>query len=698
MAIYKSIICSVRPVGMECQAIGYRGPHWVVDRTSFRGVISTMTTEDVLIDGYVFFLTDGSGGVPDRGGLFRRDTRFLSELDLKREGAPLKALGSEIDAPDRQSIRYAEGFSAVNEISESGDDKRTATVLHRKRRVSRAGVLQDRATLVNHASVATTEGIQIRFGADFADLFEVRGVDERIERDISTSVGDSDVKYRYSYQDSTGETVAYRTTIEFDPEPDMLTEGEAEFTLHLASQESVEVDIKVITDITPAPPAEGTEPEVTVPAVGSDRQEYERTFQWAKKDLEALVASSPYGPVLLAGAPWFATVFGRDSLLTAFQVVPVAPRIAAGVLSYLAAYQSENTDPARRAEPGKLFHEIRHGELARRGKIRYDPFYGSIDATALWIVLLEEYYQWTGDDDFVATLEPSFRNAMKWLTDAIEDGPNDPFVYYQPAPTDQLTHTAWRDSEMSVQFSDGTRASPPLASAEVQGYAYDALLRGANLLRGPFDDDESARRLEDLGKHVRERFNETFWLPERDFYATAVAEDGRLVDSLASNVGQCLWSGVVDTKRAESVVEQLFASEFYTGWGIRSMATSDAGYSPVSYHVGSVWPHDNSLIALGLARYGYNDRVEQLAADLFDATCRFGTQRFPEVFCGFSDETQPVTYPASCEPQAWGAGSAYALIRALLGVSPPGPSDPVLPADQFGLGEDALALFTPSKE
>jgi glycogen debranching enzyme len=277
--------------------------------------------------------------------------------------------------------------------------------------------------------------------------------------------------------------------------------------------------------------------------------------------------------------------------------------------------------------------------------------------------------------------------------DAVAD---DPFVYYDDTDDDPLTHTAWKDSDMSVQFADGTEATPPLASVEVQGYVYDALVRGAHLLRTVLDDPELADVLEQRARTLREQFEDAFWLPERTYYAAALTDDGRHVDAYTSNVGQCLWSGIVDPDRADAVVDRLFSEELYSGWGVRSMSTADAGYSPVSYHIGSIWPHDNSLIALGLARYGYADRVESLSRDVLDAASNLTDNRMPEVFCGFSDETDPVRYPASCEPQAWGAGTPYALARALLDVAPPGPGEGSLPGEEFGLTNAALELFEPT--
>ncbi|GAB3686672.1 amylo-alpha-1,6-glucosidase [Salinarchaeum chitinilyticum] len=647
-----------------------------------------------LVDGYSLLYTTRDGVEPAQGGLYRRDTRFLTGIDVTVDDGSFSAIGEELLAPNRQLVRYADGFSTVNEISESGEDKRTSVVLERDRRVSREGTLTDEIAIVNHSSTPVHNGLRLDFDADFADLFEIRGVNGRIDRNVEAATDGSSITYEYGYEAPDGTPVRYRTTIAFDPVPDELVAGHADFQFELDGQERAAVTATVTTAIDdPSRPRSSTSSPPNVPVIESEVDEYAETFAQAAADLEALTADSPHGPVLLAGAPWFATVFGRDSLLTAYQVLPAAPELAMGVLSYLADHQATDVDPSRRAEPGKIFHEIRHGELARRGEIDYDPFYGTIDATALWIVLLDETVRWTGNEALAERLAPALDAAVEWVTGAMDAVSDDPFVYYDATDDDSLTHTAWKDSDMSVQFADGTEATPPLASAEVQGYVYDALQRGATLFRTVRDDPDRASHLEARAATLRDRFNEAFWLPERSYYAAALTGDGRRVDTSTSNVGQCLWSGIVDPDRADAVVDRLFSEALYSGWGVRSMSAADAGYSPVSYHIGSVWPHDNSLIALGLARYGYHDRVEQLSKDVLGAAGTFTDNRMPEVFCGFSDATTPVRYPASCEPQAWGAGTPYALVRALTGMVSPETDVPRSPDGEFGLTPAALEKF-----
>lgn len=648
-----------------------------------------------LIDGYTLLHTTRSGVEPTQGGLYRRDTRFLEGIDVTVDDDSFKTIGDELLAPNRQIVRLADGFSTVNEISDSGEDKRTQIILERDRRVVRDGKLTDTISITNYSSSPVNKHLRLDFDADFKDLFEVRGVNAEIGRNIDTALETDRITYQYGYDIAGGTTVRYETALSFDPVPDDLATGRANFQFDLLEQETATVTVTVTTSIDDSTrPRSATTSLPKVPVIETETDTYTKTFEQAAADLEALTAHSPHGPVLLAGAPWFATVFGRDSLLTAFQVLPVAPELAVGTLSYLAAFQATSHDPSRRAEPGKIFHEIRHGELARRGKIEYDPFFGTIDATALWIILLDETVRWTRDETLVRRFSSQLDAAIEWMTDAMDAVVDDPFVYYDTTDDNRLTHTAWKDSDMSVQFADGTEATPPLASAEVQGYTYDALIRGGHLLRTVLDESKRADALKSRARQIRKRFNETFWLPEQSYYAAALTGNGQQVDAYTSNVGQCLWSGIIDHDRSDAVVEQLFSDKLYSGWGIRSMSTAEDGYSPVSYHIGSVWPHDNSLIALGLVRYGYIDRVTELSKSVLDAASNHTDNRMPEVFCGFSNETQPIGYPESCEPQAWGAGTPYALIRALAGVEPPGPGASQSPSDEFNLTPATLEWFT----
>lgn len=622
-------------------------------------------SREVLIDGYTFLTSTDTGIIDESGGLYHRDTRYLSEFGVAVDDHSLSNVGTELRTPSERLLYFSDVSSSVNQLAESAAQKHTDIVLVREQSISEGEGLTERVRLFNHTATDCTFTLRVSFATDFADLFEVRGFQSGIDRTLESKVAADRVRYSYEYATSTGQQTV-NTAVTFDSEPDTLTDGEATFTVDLDSQTDWTVEVTV----EPTSADDGFDsdalPEIPVPTTGRDS--YDLTFEQAAADIRALMTMTEHGPVLLAGVPWFATVFGRDSLIAAYQLLPFVPDVAEGTLRYLAAQQGTEYDDRREEAPGKIPHEHRHGELAARGFIPHTPYYGTIDATVLWLVLFEETVRWTGDEDLVDELWPTAEAAMDWLETAIEQTGDDPFLYYSASPDHGLHHKAWRDTEASIQFADGEYAEAPLATAEVQGYAYDAYRRVARLL----DDRESptrARTYRERAETLAECFDERFWLPERRYYATARTDDGRLVDSMSSNVGHCLWSGLVPEYRATTIADRLLEPVLNAGWGIRTMSSNDSGYSPVSYHAGGIWPHDVSLIALGLAQYGFQDAATSVVLDLLDASTFFDQNRLPELFCGFTDTIHPKEYPAACNPQAWGAGAAYLLLRALFDVS-----------------------------
>jgi len=374
-----------------------------------------------------------------------------------------------------------------------------------------------------------------------------------------------------------------------------------------------------------------------------------------------------HGPVLTAGTPWFATAFGRDSLIAAYQTLPMTAAPAAATLRYLADHQATEVDEFRAAAPGKIFHELRHGELAVRGEVPHSPYYGTIDATALFVVLLHETWKQTGDDALLADLMPNVEAALEWL-DEYGDADDDGFLEYPTEGHDGLTHRAWKDSGDGIVHPDGSHPTGPLAVAEVQGYHYDALTRAAELYHHR-DNATMAADLERKASALADRFDEEFWLPEESYYAVALDGNNEPIPSVTSNPGHCLWSGIVPEERAEPMVERLLSDDLFSGWGIRTLSSSHDAYNPQSYHLGSVWPHDNSLVALGMINYGYHEAAETVTDGLLEAAVKRGTDRLPELFAGFSRETSsvPIEYGVACEPQAWAAGAPIACVGALEG-------------------------------
>ncbi|HKF85474.1 MAG TPA: amylo-alpha-1,6-glucosidase, partial [Candidatus Limnocylindrales bacterium] len=389
-------------------------------------------------------------------------------------------------------------------------------------------------------------------------------------------------------------------------------------------------------------------------------------------DLRLLVNDGP-GPdehYLAAGVPWFTTLFGRDALLTSFQALAVRPQIAVDTLETLAAYQAADEDAERDMEPGKILHELRSGEMARHGETPHRPYYGTVDATPLWLVLLGATFDWTGDRALVDRLWPNALRALEWI-DRYGDRDGDGFVEYERRSDRGLLNQGWKDSSDGIRDRHGRLARTPIALAEVQGYVFDAKLRIAGLARMRGETD-LATRLEAEAERLRQRFEEAFWSEDQGFYAMALDGDKRQADAIGSNAGQCLWTGIVSPERASRVVERLMAPDMFTGWGIRTYASGQAGYNPIGYHTGTVWPHDSSLIAAGFKRYGFQGEANRLCGRIFEASQHFSEFRLPELFCGFDREVSPVPvpYPVACSPQAWAAGSIFLFLETMLGLRP----------------------------
>jgi glycogen debranching enzyme len=366
--------------------------------------------------------------------------------------------------------------------------------------------------------------------------------------------------------------------------------------------------------------------------------------------------------------PWFSTLFGRDALITAFQALAVRPRLAVETLTTLAAYQATEDDPTRDAEPGKILHELRTGEMARNGELPHTPYYGSVDSTPLWLVLLGATYDWTGDAALVDRLWPHALAALDWI-DHHGDRDGDGFVEYERRSDRGLVNQGWKDSSDAIRDRHGREAVTPIALAEVQGYVFDAKRRLATLarMRG---DEVLATRLERDAETLRQRFEDAFWVEDQRYYAMALDGDKHPADAIGSNAGQCLWTGIVAPDRARDVVDHLLRPAMFSGWGIRTYATGQPGFNPIGYHTGTVWPHDTSLIAAGFKRYGFHDASNRLAGQMLEAAQRFPDYRLPELFCGFdrTEATTPVPYPVACSPQAWAAGASFLFLETMLGL------------------------------
>jgi glycogen debranching enzyme len=412
------------------------------------------------------------------------------------------------------------------------------------------------------------------------------------------------------------------------------------------------------------------EPRFVVPQVDSDHELLDRTLARSIGDLAALRNDGPLPGehYIAAGIPWFATLFGRDSIIAALETVAFIPSFALATLEVLARLQATKDDPWHDAEPGKILHEMRTGEMARAGETPHDAYYGSIDSTPLWLILLGEAHAWTGDDALLDRLWPNALAALAWIDDS-GDLNGDGFVEYRRRSKLGLLNQGWKDSGDAIRHTDGQPAIGPIALAEVQGYVYAAKRAMARLARHR-GEMELAARLDTAADVLRDRFDEAFWMPKAGFYAMALDGEKRQVGSIGSNAGQALWTGIVPAERAARVAARLLEPDMFSGWGVRTFASGQPGYNPVGYHTGSIWPHDNALIAAGLKASGATDGANLLAGRLIEAAQWFPDLRLPELFCGFPrDEVgAPVAYPVACSPQAWAAAAPFYLLHTMLGL------------------------------
>jgi glycogen debranching enzyme len=668
----------------------------------------------VLKHGNRFLLTDSFGDIhPDsRGlGLYEGDTRMIACSVLRIGGIRPVLLQTSVGA------NYRGGIQMTNPSADRNPDAKVhppdalvgRTIGINRERLMGAEGVSERLKVVNHAARESDVPVELELGADGADIFEVRGY-PRPSRGklLPVAVIDDRVTFRYLGLDGVERFthIAFSepaTSIEpvDQPRPDGSDVGAAvrlRWTLTLGPGETKTLSWTSWCTERPAP-AGGTEeptgssdhdamfppaPRVSADegaaayhawergttAVVSDHELFNLVIKRSVSDLRLLVNDGPGDDqrYISAGVPWFATLFGRDSLISAFQALAFRPQIAVEILDVLAAYQATEDDPRRDAEPGKVLHELRTGEMARSGELPHTPYYGSVDATPLWLILFGATFDWTGDRAMLDRLWPNAMAALRWI-DEFGDRDGDGFVEYERRSERGLLNQGWKDSSDAIRDRDGHEAVPPIALAEVQGYVYDAKRRLARLaaIRGDID---LAIRLDAEADQLATRFELAFWMEDRRYYAMALDSDKRQADAIASNAGHCLWSGIVTPDRAREVVDRILRPEMFSGWGVRTFASGQPGYNPIGYHTGTVWPHDTSLIAAGFRRYGFDDASNRLVGQMMEAAQGFPDYRLPELFCGFdrTDAHTPVPYPVACSPQAWAAGSSFLFLETMLGL------------------------------
>jgi len=630
--------------------------------------------------GDTFVVFDNSGDAQASGpaseGLFHEDTRFLSRLALVVNGVRPLLLSSSATADNEMLTADLTNpdFFSDGHLSLARD-----TVHLLRVKVLADGACLESLEVKNYADHDVSLELGYAFAADFADMFEVRGQKrEQRGRTLKEEIDGARVVLGYRGLDR----VTRRTELAFDPPPRELTKREARYTLKLppGGATTLTLAVRCLRDgAAPAPQtsfaqsAEAAQALVRRRRAAAARIETSNTsfnawLERSRADLDMLITDMPTGPYPYAGIPWFCTAFGRDAIITALQTLWLAPELTRGVLAYLAEMQATTVDPAMDAEPGKILHETRKGEMAALGEVPFSRYYGSVDSTPLFVVLAAKYYQRTGDRDFIRSIWPNINAALAWMRD-YADPDEDGFLEYDRRSDKGLSNQGWKDSNDSVFHADGRLAEPPIALVEVQGYAY-AAWRGAALL-GRALGDSAVDDYEARARTLQQRFEEVFWCPEIGTYALALDGAKRPCRVRSSNAGHALFSGIASPAHAARVAATLMDDSGFSDWGIRTVAVGEARYNPMSYHNGSVWPHDNGLIALGLARYGLREPLLKVMEGLFGAAAATELHRLPELFCGFPRRAGegPTSYPVACSPQAWSSAAAFAVMGAALGVS-----------------------------
>ncbi len=700
-----------------------------------------LTGVHVLKHDNLFMLSDAYGDIhPDgRGlGLYHGDTRVLSTYDLRLNGIRPVVLRAGPAASYRGTIQltnpdFVQPPSSSQDASEIVLRRQSLGLV--RERVIGSG-FGERISVQNYTTSPERARLTLRLDADYADIFELRGFVRSSRGDRLPTEGDgSRIEFGYRGLDE----AVRRTIVHISPAMTLIdSDGRApqvgpvtvELDSTLAPGERITLTVDVWTEMPERPlgvesvapdesvvrdvsdeldesgdAEESAEPDRALrPSVSADEPEAmhrawrsssasikttdvlaERALERASADLRLLLNSGPGEGerYVAAGVPWFSCLFGRDSLITSLQLLCVRPQIARSTLSILGRLQATEVDDWRDAQPGKILHELREGELARVGEIPHAPYFGTVDATPLWLMLLDEYERWTGDAELVDRLWPNALAALRWM-DEYGDSDGDGLIEYERHSRRGLLNQGWKDSGDAIRNRDGTLAEGPIALVEVQGYAY-AARRGLARLARLRGDLALAVAQDEAAERVRVRFEDTFWMDDAGTYAMALDGRKRQVDSVASNAGHALWTGICSPERAASVARVLVGPGMWSGWGIRTLSSDTIGYNPIGYHLGTVWPHDNGISAAGFARYGLFDEARLVAGTLLEATIHFREARLPELFCGFDRERSPlpVPYPVACSPQAWAAGSLFHLVSATLGMQP-------------NAREQRLELFRPS--
>lgn len=695
-----------------------------------------VATDTITIkDDFIFLVSDLDGELvpgPEGQGMYLHDTRYLSRLQLLVNGEKPQTLSYTTDyniaAKFHMGVHHKVELPAFIEGEMVERLIPNAVALSRKRYINRG--LVERLEFTNYHPVALPVKVALRVGADFADIFEVRGLPDfthsylvQIKADIE--VGGRAITFSSHLQPQDGSDLsrkqgAHRSLrVECSTPPEYVEEVSSlsavrgarlpevilHYSLNLEPNRTIALDIcfipvgahaganeeapQVEPEPEPEPPgARGTfSSEVAAmhalytrwleecTSVKTSDHRLASIFETATLDLRSLMQQEPTGLVVTAGVPWYFTLFGRDSLITSLQTLSLNPKIAIDTMRALSAYQATGLDDFRDMEPGKILHELRRGDMTLQGEVPHSPYYGSVDSTLLFILLYSELFKWVDNPALFEELWPNIERALAWAEE-YGDMDGDGYIEFRRRSRKGILHQGWKDSDESMGGDLGPRPVQPVALVEVQGYWYAAMLGLAAVLRhyGSGGQLLTATRLEAKAAALKAHFNRDFWWPEEGYYAQALDADKKQVRAVTSNIGHCLWNGIVDEEKAGVVVARLVQPGMRSGWGVRTMSTADPSYNPMSYHNGSIWPHDNSLLIAGLRRYGFHQEMLQVAEEIFAAAMTFPGGRLPELYCGFErgsgaeHESSPVPYPVSCSPQAWAAGTPWLALQSILGL------------------------------
>ncbi|WBL14895.1 amylo-alpha-1,6-glucosidase [Sutcliffiella sp. NC1] len=635
----------------------------------------------VIKDNDLFLLSDTNGNIPENHpyglGLYTKDTRFLSKFDLKING----------EAPILLHSDAAENYMATILLTNPHMEKDGELILWRESvQISRTRfiydeVLYETINVKNYYPKKVAFNISVHMDVDFTDMFIVRGFQNG---DVGSRQGQTIEDNTLTFHYEGADNVDRKTKISWDREAANVSEaGDVSFDFELEHSQEESVTFIIQPQVGSAVTKEIMEKEEaleklkasfhdwndSITKVSTDVAPLQRLVDRGINDLRVLLTDLGYGKFPVAGLPWFGVPFGRDSLIAALQMLAFQPEVAKGTLYTMAQYQGTKVDPWRDEQPGKIMHEIRYGELATTNQIPFTPYYGTIDATPLFLVLLTEYVKWTGDLQIVHDLASNIERAITWINE-YGDRDGDLFVEYHQESSKGIANQGWKDSGDSIVHRNGDYAKTPIALSEVQGYVYQAKMGIASIYE-QLNKSDRATQLREEAKSLKEKFENEFWMDDVNFYAIALDEKKAQVGTITSNPGHVLFSEMLDEDREVKVVETLVSPKMFSGYGIRTMGEGEAGYNPMSYHDGSIWPHDNSMILLGMSKLGHQHVANTIINGLIDSAAHFEYDRLPELFCGYSSEIgKAVKYPVACSPQAWAAGTPLVFVQTILGLFP----------------------------